>query len=91
MREKMTIFYQKSTGNIKCIADWETSIDDYFIEEADWETSIDDYFIEEGDKADYALIWDTLIIDYNDTIFKNYNIFKIDENKNIVLKNEIVF
>lgn len=77
MREKMTIFYQKSTGNIKCIADWETSIDDYFIEE--------------GDKLDYALIWDTLIIDYNETIFKNYNIFKIDENKNIVLKNEIVF
>ena len=77
MREKMTIFYQKSTGNIKCIADWETSIDDYFIEE--------------GDKADYALIWDTIIIDYNETIFKNYNIFKIDENKNIVLKNEIVF
>lgn len=78
MREKMTIFFQKSTGNIKCIADWETSIDDYFVEE--------------GDKADYTLIWDTIIVDYNETIFKNYDIFKIDsKNKNIVLKNEIVF
>lgn len=77
-REKMTIFYQKNTGNIKCIADWETSIEDYFVEE--------------GDISDYSLIWDTLIIDYNETIFNNYNIFKIDcENKSIILKNEIIF
>lgn len=77
-REKMTIFYQKNTGNIKCVADWETSIEDYFVEE--------------GDISDYSLIWDTVIIDYNETIFNNYNIFKINsENKSIVLKNEIIF
>lgn len=77
-REKMTIFYQKNTGNIKCVADWETSIQDYFVEE--------------GDISDYSLIWDTLIIDYNETIFNNYNIFRVDsQNNTLVLKNEIKF
>lgn len=78
MPTKMTIFFQKNTGNIKCIADWETTINDYFVEE--------------GDKLDYALIWDTLIIDYNETVFNNYAIFRVDsQNNTLVLKNEIKF
>lgn len=77
MREKMTIFFQKNTGNIKCVADWETSIEDYFVEE--------------GDKLDYALIWDTLIIDYNDSIFNNYSLFKVDiDARKIVIKENVI-
>ena len=76
-REKMTVFYQKSTGNIKCVTDWETCIDDYFVDEAD--------------KQDYGLIWDCIVMDYNDSIFNNYSLFKIDvDMKKIVLKESML-
>lgn len=76
-RTKMTIFFQKSTGNIKSVTDWETSIEDYFVEEAD--------------KQDYSLIWDYIVIDYNESIFNNYDLFKVDiDMRQIVLKENII-
>lgn len=76
-REKMTVFYQKSTGNIKSVTDWETSIEDYFVEEAD--------------KQDYGLIWDYIVIDYNDSIFNNYSLFKVDTSTQKIILKENVF
>lgn len=74
---KMTIFYQKSTGNIKSVTDWETCIEDYFVEEAD--------------KKDYALIWDCVVIDYNDSIFKNSDLFRVDpDTQQITFKEEVL-
>lgn len=76
-REKMTIFYQKSTGAIKCVTDWETCIEDYFVEEAD--------------KQDYSLIWDYIVMDYNDSIFNNYSLFKIDtDTQQITFKEDML-
>ena len=76
-RNKMTIFYQKSTGVIKCVTDWETDVKGYFAEEAD--------------QNDYALIWDCIVMDYNDSLFKNYSLFKIDlETKTVVLKDDML-
>lgn len=76
-REKMTIFYQKSTGNIQSVTDWETCIEDYFVEEADIQ--------------DYNLIWDYIVIDYNESIFNNYRLFKVDiEKKIITIKENII-
>ena len=42
-----------------------------------------DYF---GDEAeDYALIWDYIHIDYNELIFRNTNMFKV-ENERLIFK-----
>lgn len=76
-RTKMTIFFQKSTGNIKSVTDWKTSIEDYFVEEAD--------------KQDYSLIWDYVVIDYNESIFNNYDLFRIDtETQQIIVKEDVL-
>lgn len=76
-RTKMTIFYQKSTGNIKSVTDWETSIEDYFVEEAD--------------KQDYALIWDYIVMDYHDSVFNNYDLFRVDtDTQQITIKVDVL-
>lgn len=77
--EKMTVFYQKSTGNIKNVATWETTIEDYFVDP--------------NDVNDHLLIWDCIVVDYNETLMYNKDLFRVDiENRKIVLKkNEISF
>lgn len=72
----MTVFFQKRTGIIKCITDYETNIDGYFVNEYD--------------REDYKLIWDFVIIEYNETIFNNQDLFHIDlETKEINMKEVI--
>lgn len=72
----MTVFFQRSTGIIKCIADYETNIDSYFVNEYD--------------REDYKLIWDFAIVEYNETIFNNQDLFYVDlETKKINMKEVI--
>lgn len=54
-------------------------------------TGVQDMSLFGDNKEDYEMIWDFVVIDYNDAIFNNYSLFKVDTSTQKIMLKENVF
>ena len=72
MVDKMTVFYLKRSGKVKCLCTGEQSME---------------YFGDE--KEEIEIIMDFIIVDYDDFVIKNYDCYKVIDEKLIFYKDVV--